>query len=68
MRILEGELQAKGLKFAVVVSRFNEFITSKLLDGTVDALTRHGGGFVNLCARFRMMIIERTPTVPARCS
>jgi 6,7-dimethyl-8-ribityllumazine synthase len=42
MRILEGELQAKGLKFAVVVSRFNEFITSKLLDGTVDALTRHG--------------------------
>jgi 6,7-dimethyl-8-ribityllumazine synthase len=42
MRILEGELQAKGLKFAVAVSRFNEFITSKLLDGTVDALTRHG--------------------------
>jgi 6,7-dimethyl-8-ribityllumazine synthase len=42
MRILEGELQAKGLKFGVVVSRFNEFITSKLLDGTVDALTRHG--------------------------
>jgi len=35
--IFEGELQAKGLKFGIVVSRFNEFITSKLLDGAVDA-------------------------------
>jgi 6,7-dimethyl-8-ribityllumazine synthase len=42
MKIIQGELQAKGLKFAVVVSRFNDFITSKLLDGAVDALTRHG--------------------------
>ncbi|NCO83772.1 MAG: 6,7-dimethyl-8-ribityllumazine synthase [Nitrospirae bacterium CG_4_10_14_3_um_filter_44_29] len=42
MKILEGELQAKGLKFAVVVSRFNDFITSKLLDGAKDALLRHG--------------------------
>ena len=42
MKILEGELQAKGLKFAIVVSRFNDFITSKLLDGAKDALLRHG--------------------------
>jgi len=42
MKIFEGELQAKGLKFGIVVSRFNEFITSKLLDGAVDALVRHG--------------------------
>jgi 6,7-dimethyl-8-ribityllumazine synthase len=42
MKIIQGELQAKGLKFAVVVSRFNDFITSKLLDGAVDALVRHG--------------------------
>lgn len=42
MKILEGELQAKGLKFAIVVSRFNDFITSKLLDGAMDALLRHG--------------------------
>jgi len=41
MKIFEGELQAKGLKFGIVVSRFNEFITSKLLDGAVDALVRH---------------------------
>ena len=43
MKIIEGELQAKGLKFGIIVSRFNDFITSKLLDGAVDALVRHGG-------------------------
>jgi 6,7-dimethyl-8-ribityllumazine synthase len=42
MKITEGELQAKGLKFGIVVSRFNDFITSKLLDGALDALLRHG--------------------------
>jgi 6,7-dimethyl-8-ribityllumazine synthase len=42
MKIIEGELQAKGLKFGIVVSRFNDFITSRLLDGAVDALLRHG--------------------------
>jgi 6,7-dimethyl-8-ribityllumazine synthase len=42
MKIFEGELQAKGLKFGIIMSRFNEFITSKLLDGAVDALVRHG--------------------------
>ncbi len=38
----EGMLVGKGLKFGVVVSRFNEFITSKLLGGAQDALLRHG--------------------------
>lgn len=42
MKIIEGELQAKGLKFSIVVSRFNDFITTKLLDGAIDALVRHG--------------------------
>ncbi len=42
MKIIEGDLQAKGLKFGVVISRFNDFITSKLLDGAMDALLRHG--------------------------
>jgi 6,7-dimethyl-8-ribityllumazine synthase len=42
MKIIEGELQAKGLKFGIVVSRFNDFITTKLLDGALDALLRHG--------------------------
>lgn len=42
MKIIEGGLQAKGLKFAIIVSRFNDFITSRLLEGAVDALIRHG--------------------------
>jgi 6,7-dimethyl-8-ribityllumazine synthase len=37
-----GKLVGEGLKFGIVVSRFNEFITSKLLDGAQDALSRHG--------------------------
>ena len=38
----EGMLLGKGLKFGLVVSRFNEFITRKLLEGAEDALLRHG--------------------------
>jgi 6,7-dimethyl-8-ribityllumazine synthase len=38
----EGNLIGKGLKFGVVVSRFNEFFSSKLLEGAKDALLRHG--------------------------
>ena len=41
-KLFEGVLLGKGLKFGVVVSRFNEFITKKLLDGAQDALLRHG--------------------------
>ncbi len=39
---IEGELNGAGLRFGVVVSRVNEFITSRLLDGALDALTRSG--------------------------
>lgn len=41
MRISEGKLVGKGLKFAIVVSRFNEVITKKLLEGALDCLFRH---------------------------
>ncbi len=41
-KLFEGVLLGAGLKFGVVVSRFNEFITRKLLDGAQDALLRHG--------------------------
>ena len=40
--ILEGNLTAEGLKFGIVVARFNEFITTKLLGGALDTLHRHG--------------------------
>lgn len=37
----EGNLDAKGLKFGIVVARFNEFISTRLLDGAIDCLVRH---------------------------
>ncbi len=40
--IIEGKLSAEGKRFALVVSRFNDFITDRLLGGTVDALVRTG--------------------------
>ena len=40
--IIEGNITATGLRFAIVASRFNEFITSKLLEGALDMLRRHG--------------------------
>ena len=42
-RYIEGKLDAKGLKFGVVLSRFNSFIGDKLLNGAIDAIIRHGG-------------------------
>ncbi len=40
--VYEGKLDAKGLKIGIVAGRFNEFISNKLLGGTMDALVRHG--------------------------
>lgn len=48
MKNLEGKLQAEGLKVAIVVARFNEFITSKLLGGATDMLLRHGAEEENI--------------------
>ncbi|MGM0395854.1 MAG: 6,7-dimethyl-8-ribityllumazine synthase [Bacillota bacterium] len=42
MKTYEGNLIGEGLKFGIVVGRFNEFIGSKLLGGAIDALKRHG--------------------------
>jgi 6,7-dimethyl-8-ribityllumazine synthase len=42
MRTIQGALDGKGKRFALVVSRFNELITTRLLEGAVDALQRHG--------------------------
>jgi len=40
--VIEGKISAEGFRFAVVVSRFNDFISSKLVEGAMDALNRHG--------------------------
>jgi 6,7-dimethyl-8-ribityllumazine synthase len=41
-KVIEGDLSARGLKFAIVIARFNSFITEKLLEGARDALQRSG--------------------------
>lgn len=53
-KIVEGRLSAQGFRFAVIVSRFNDFICSRLMEGAVDALKRHGGEEDN-------MVIVRVP-------
>jgi 6,7-dimethyl-8-ribityllumazine synthase len=41
-KLIEGKISAQGIKCAIVVSRFNDFICQRLLDGAMDALVRHG--------------------------
>lgn len=43
MANFEGNLQAEGIKLAIVISRYNDFITRRLLEGALDAIVRHGG-------------------------
>ncbi len=42
VKMYEGKLIGQGLRFGIIVARFNEFITSRLLSGTIDNLRRHG--------------------------
>jgi 6,7-dimethyl-8-ribityllumazine synthase len=48
MKEYNGQLIARGFKFALIVSRFNDFITGKLLDGAIDAVVRSGGDKKNI--------------------
>ncbi len=43
IKTIEGNLDAKGLKFAIVAARFNDFIVERLIGGAVDYITRNGG-------------------------
>ncbi len=47
-KVLEGKVDAKGLKFALVVSRYNDFINVRLLEGALDCLMRNGAEEKNL--------------------
>lgn len=47
-KTIQGQYNAKGKKFGLLVSRFNEFITSRLMDGALDCLYRHGGSEENI--------------------
>jgi 6,7-dimethyl-8-ribityllumazine synthase len=47
-KVHEGQLDAKGKRFAIVVSRFNDLVTTRLLDGTLDCLKRNGADDQNI--------------------
>ena len=48
IKTFEGDLNASGLKFALVAARFNDFFVSHLVDGAVDTIVRHGGSAENI--------------------
>lgn len=49
MKTIEGDLRADGLKFGIVLARFNDFIGGRLLEGAIDALVRHGASADDIC-------------------
>jgi len=64
VKTVEGQLEAKGLKVAIVASRFNDFIVDKLVGGAVDALTRHGASreditLVRIPGAFEMPLVAK---------
>lgn len=65
MQIIEGMLDAEGLRFALVVSRFNEALTSRLESGAIDCLLRHGAGEEDLTV-FRVPGAWEIPLVAAK--
>jgi len=51
-KIIEGMLEAKGKRFGIVVSRWNQFVVNKLLDGSLDGLKRHGANEDNIAVAY----------------
>jgi len=61
LKTIEGQLNAKGLKIAIIAARFNDFIVDRLISGAIDYLVRHGGSeedltLVRLPGAFEMPI------------
>jgi 6,7-dimethyl-8-ribityllumazine synthase len=69
--VIEGDLSAKGLRFAIIVGRFNSFISDRLLAGAVDALTRSGCAEENITVvrvpgSWEMPIVAREMAIAKR--
>ncbi len=68
---MEGQLSAEGLQFAIIVSRFNDFIGSRLVEGAMDALERHGAtadqiALVKVPVSFEIPIVAKKLAESAR--
>jgi 6,7-dimethyl-8-ribityllumazine synthase len=71
IRVIEGDLQARDLKFAIVASRFNDFVVDRLVKGAIDALRRHGASdaqidIVRVPGAFEMPPVVRKLAVSRR--
>ena len=64
VKYLEGNVVSKGIKVAIVGARFNEFITSKLISGAIDALVRHNVNEDDIKATFADGILRLTIPEP----
>ena len=67
MKVIEGQLPTNNEKFCIVISRFNEFIGSKLLSGAIDELKRHGVNEENIDVVWTPGAFE-IPLVAKRCA
>ncbi len=64
---IQGNLEAKGLRVAIVAARFNEFIVSRLVDGAIDALVRHGAAETDVTTLWTPGSFE-IPPVARKCA
>jgi len=67
VKTIEGKLTVKNEKFCIIVSRFNEFISSKLLSGAIDELTRHGVSEENITVVWSPGAFE-IPVLAQKCA
>jgi len=70
--MVEGNLTAKGFAFGIVASRFNDFITARLLDGALDALRRHGADedkitVVRVPGSFEIPLVAKRMAISRQC-
>lgn len=71
-KIVEGQLSAAGFRFGIIVARFNDFISSRLVEGALDALLRHGAteedvSIVKVPGAFEIPLVAKNLAVSGRC-
>ena len=71
-KIVEGQLSAAGFRFGIIVARFNDFISSRLVEGALDALFRHGAteedvSIVKVPGAFEIPLVAKNLAVSGRC-
>ncbi len=73
MKTIEGQLDAKGLKFTLIAARFNDFVVDKLIGGAVDYLVRHGAqreniDLIRIPGAFEMPLVARKVARKGECN